>query len=216
MATYPVMEGRSSPPICGIISNMHKFIVLLLAVFAPIALAQRSPSCESAPANAQVVVPQELRKWISIECGEGGHVIGPARGYAWRSNTSGQPLRFPALGPGGVPVISVKGVPMVKSPTATYAPLEGGKLISPHDAFFGKSRIIPIEGDFLIGTNELAAKEKGYAGPYRRGHLLDLLSNQGFEYRLFVLLVDDEPHMIHVVYQMEGKQGKRTVLVTRQ
>jgi len=195
---------------------MRTLIALLLAVFAPFALAQRSPSCESAPANAQVAVPPELAKWIAIECGEGGHVIVPAPGYAWHSNLGGQPLKFAAVGPGGVPVISVKGVPMVKSPTATYAPLEGGKLISPHDAFFVKWRVIPIEGDFLTGTNEIAEKEKGYAGPYRKGYLYDLLSNQGFEYRLFVLLVDNEPQMIHVVYQMEGRQGKRTVLVTRQ
>ncbi|HYN62982.1 MAG TPA: hypothetical protein VES36_00140, partial [Candidatus Limnocylindrales bacterium] len=167
-------------------------------------------------ANAQVVVPPELRKWISIECGEGGHVINPAPGYAWRSNTSGQPLRFPAVGPGGMPVHLVKDVPMVKSPTGTYAPLEGGALISPHDAFFTKSRIIPITGDFLIGANEYAEKQKGYAGrPYRKGYLYDLLSNQGFEYRLFVLLVDNEPHMVNVVFQAEDKLRRLTFLVTK-
>jgi hypothetical protein len=170
---------------------MHRIIVLMLAVFAPIALAQRSPSCESAPASAQVVVPPELAKWISIECGEGGHVINPAPGYAWRAN--GQPVKFPAAGPGGVPVNPVKG-----------------------EAFFAKSRIFPITGDFLVGTNEIASKEKGYAGPYRKGYLYDLLSSQGFEYRLFVLLVDNEPHMIHVVYQTEGQQRRLTLLVTRQ
>jgi len=175
---------------------MRKIIVLTLALFAPIALAQRAPSCESAPANAQVVVPPELRKWISIECGEGGHVIHPAPGYAWRGNSSGQPLIFPAVGPGGVPVDTAKG--------------------APRDAFFAKSRVIPIEGDFLIGTNENAEKQKGYAGPYRKGYLYDLLSNQGFEYRLFVLLVDNEPQMIQVVFQQEAKQRKLTLLVTRQ
>ena len=195
---------------------MRKIVVLTLALFAPIALAQRAPSCESAPANAQVVVPPELRKWISIECGEGGHVIHPAPGYAWRGNSGGQPLIFPAVGPGGVPVNSVKGVLMVKSPTGTYAPLEGGALISPHDAFFAKSRIFPITGDFLVGTNETASKEKGYAGPYRKGYLYDLLSNQGFEYRLSVLLVDNEPHMISVVYQSEDRYRRLTLLVTRQ
>jgi hypothetical protein len=195
---------------------MRKIIVLLLASFAPFALAQRSPSCDSAPANTQVVVPPELAKWISIECGEGGHVIGPAPGYAWRSNISGQPLKFPAEGPGGVPVHMVNGVPMVKSPTGTYAPLEGGKLISPHDAFFAKSRVTPIADDFLIGTNEYAAKQKGYVGPYRKGYLYDLLSNQGFEYRLFVLLVDNEPQMINVVFQAEDKLRRLTLLVTRQ
>jgi hypothetical protein len=195
---------------------MHKIVVLLLAVFAPLALAQRSPSCESAPAGAQVVVPPELGKWIAIECGAGGHVITPAPGYAWRANTNGQPVRFPAVGPAGVPVNSVKGVPMVKSPTGTYAPLEGGELISPHDAFFEKSRIFPITDDFLVGTNETVSKQKGYAGPYRKGYLYDLLSNQGFEYRLFVLLVNDEPQMIHVVFQAEGQQRRLTLLVTRQ
>jgi hypothetical protein len=192
---------------------MRKIVILLLAVFAPIALAQRSPSCESAPADAQVVVPPELVKWIAIECGAGGHVIVPAPGYAWRAN--GQPVKFPAVGPGGVPVNSVKGVPMVKSPTGSYAPLEGGELISPHDAFFAKSRIFPITGEFLAGTNEIASKQKGYAGPYRKGYLYDLLSNQGFEYRLFVLLVENEPHMIHVVFQAEGQQRRLTLLVTR-
>ena len=195
---------------------MRKIIVLLLAVFAPTALAQRSPSCESAPAVSQVVVPPELRKWISIECGEGGHVINPAPGYAWRANSDGRPLKFPAVGPGGVPVNSVKGVLMVKSPTATYAPLEGGELISPHDAFFAQSRIFPITDDFLVGTNETASREKGYAGPYRKGYLYDLQSNQGFEYRLFVLLVDNEPHMINVVFQAEDKYRRLTLLVTRQ
>ena len=195
---------------------MRRFIVLLLAVFAPLALAQRSPSCESAPANAQVVVPPELRKWISIECGEGGHVIGPAPGYAWRANSNGQALKFPALGPGGMPAHQVKGVPMVKSPTGTYAPLDGGALISPHDAFFAKSRVYPITDDFLIGTNETAAKQKGYAGPYRKGYLYDLLSNQGFEYRFFVLLVENEPQMINVVFQAGEKQRTLTLLVTRQ
>jgi len=193
---------------------MRNVIVLMLAVFAPIAPAQRSQSCEAAPASAQVVVPPELGKWISIECGEGGHVINPAPGYAWRAN--GQPVKFPAVGPGGVPVNSVKGVLMVKSPTGTYAPLEGGALVSPHDAFFAKSRIFPITGDFLVGTNEIASKEKGYAGPYGKGYLYDLLSNQGFEYRMFVLLVDNEPHMIHVVFQTEGQQRRLTFLVTRQ
>ena len=193
---------------------MRRFIVLMLALFAPIAFAQRSPSCESAPAGAQVVVPQELAKWISIECGEAGHVVIPAAGYVWRTN--GQQVKFPAVGPGGAPIHSVNGVPMVKSPTGTYALLEGGALISPHDAFFAKSRIFPITGDFLIGTNEIASKQKGYAGPYRKGYLYDLLSNQGFEYRLFVLLVDDEPHMIHVVYQYEGQQRRLTLLVTKQ
>ena len=194
---------------------MRKIIVLLLAVFAPGAFAQPSPSCESAPANAQVVVPPELRRWISIECGEGGHVIGPAPGYAWRANTNGQPLKFPALGPGGVPVTVVNGVPMVKSPTGTYAPLQGGALISPHDAFFAKSRVFPITGDFLVGTNDSLYKEKGYAGPYRKGYLYDLLSNQGFEYRFFVLLVDDEPQMINVVFQTQGERRRLTLLVTR-
>jgi hypothetical protein len=191
---------------------MRNFIVLLLAMFAPFAFAQRSPSCESAPANAQVVVPPELAKWISIECGEDGHVIGPAPGYAWRANSNGQPLKFAAVGPGGVPVNLVKGVPMVKSPTGTYEPIEGRKLISPHDAF----RVIPITDDFLIGTNEYAEKQKGYAGPYRKGYLYDLLSNQGFEYRLFVLLVDNEPQMINVVFQVEDKLRRLTLLVTRQ
>jgi hypothetical protein len=193
---------------------MRKLIVLLLAVFAPVALAQRTPSCESAPAGAQVVVPPELAKWIAIECGESGHVIKPAPGYAWRAN--GQPVKFPAVGPGGVPVNSVKGVPMVKSPTGSYAPLEGGALISPHDAFFAKSRIFPITDDFLVGTNEIVAKQKGYAGPYRKGFLYDLLSNQGFEYRLFVLLADNEPHMIHVVFQTKDQQRRLTLLVTKQ
>jgi hypothetical protein len=195
---------------------MRKIIVLMLAAFVPFALAQRSPSCDSAPANAQVIVPPEVAKWISIECGEGGHVLAPAPGYAWRANSNGQALKFPAVGPGGVPVISVKGVPMVKSPTATYAPMEGGALISPHDAFFAKSRVYPITGDFLVGANETAAKQKGYAGPYRKGYLYDLLSNQGFEYRLFVLLVDNEPQMINVVFQREDQQRTLTLLVTRQ
>ena len=194
---------------------MHKIIALMLAVFAPIALAQRSQSCESAPAGAQVVVPSELAKWISIECGEGGHVIKPAPGYAWRVNSNGQPAKFPAVGPGGVPANLVKGVPMVKSPTGIYAPLEGGARISPHDAFFAKSRVIPITGDFLVGTNDTVSKEKGYAGPYRKGYLYDLLSNQGFEYRLFVLLVDDEPQMIQVVYQTEAERRRLTLLVTK-
>jgi len=192
---------------------MRKFVVLWLVLSAPVAFAQRLPSCESAPAGAQVVVPQELAKWIAIDCGEGGHVVVPARGYDWRSN--GQPVKFPAVGPGGVPVTSVKGVPMVKSPNGTYAPLEGGALISPHDAFFAKSRVFPISGDFLVGTNDSASKQKGYAGPYRAGFLYDLLSNQGFEYRLFVLLKDNEPHMINVVFQTEGQQRRLSLLVTR-
>src|SRR6185369_10246405 len=166
------------------------------------------------PAGAQVVVPPELAKWIAIDCGEGGHVVVPAAGCAWRSN--GQPVRLPAVGPGGVPANLVKGVPMVKSPTGSYAPMEGGALISPHDAFFAKSRVFPITGDFLVGTNESASKEKGYAGPYRAGYLYDLLSNQGFEYRLFVLLKDSEPHMIHVVFQTEGQQRRLSLLVTKQ
>ena len=58
---------------------MRKLIVVLLAFFAPFALAQRSPSCDTAPANAQVIVPPELAKWISIECGDGGHVIAGKR-----------------------------------------------------------------------------------------------------------------------------------------
>src|SRR6185503_20626269 len=101
------MGGQRSLRIRGIDPNM-RIIVLLLVFFAPFALAQRSPTCESAPANAQVVVPPELAKWISIECGEGGHVIGPAPGYAWRSNVNGQQLKFPALGPGGMPAHQVK------------------------------------------------------------------------------------------------------------
>ncbi|MEO8145502.1 MAG: hypothetical protein ABI654_14940 [Betaproteobacteria bacterium] len=195
---------------------MRNIIALLLALVAPIVLAQRSPSCESAPANAQVVVPPELRKWITIDCGDAGHVISPARGYFWRANSGGQPLKFPALGPAGVPVNEVKGVLMVKSPTGTYAPLEGGALISPHDAFFAKSRIFPITDDFLVGTNDAVSRQNGYAGPYRKGYLYDLLSNQGFEYRLFVLLVNDEPHMIDVVFQTTDKYRRITVLVTRQ
>lgn len=170
---------------------MRNIFVLWLAVFAPIALAQPAPSCESAPPGAQVVVPPELRQWIAIECGEGGHVITPAPGYAWRSN--GRPVRFSAAGPDGAPANPAKG-----------------------DAFFEKSRIFPITGDFLVGTNEIVSTQKGYAGPYRKGYLYDLLSNQGFEYRLFVLLVDDEPHMIHVVYQYEGQQRRLTLLVTKQ
>lgn len=174
---------------------MRKILFLLLAVFAPFALAQRSASCESAPAGAQVVVPQELRKWISIECGEGGHVVAPAPGYAWRANSNGVQVRFPAAGPGGLP---------------------GNTAKSPRDAYFEKSRVFPIEGDFLIGSNEIASKEKGYAGPYRKGYLYDLLSNQGFQYRLFVLLVDNEPHMINVVFETDDKQRRLTLLVTRQ
>jgi len=104
----------------------------------------------------------------------------------------------------------------VKSATGSYEPLPGGALISPHDAFFAKSRVTPITDDFLIGTNEIAAKQKGYAGPYRKGYLYDLLSNQGFEYRFFVLLVDNEPQMIRVVYQREDQQRTLTLLVTRQ
>ena len=170
---------------------MRKLLVVLLVAVAPIALAQRSPSCESAPANAQVVVPPELGKWISIECGEGGHVIIPAPGYAWRANSDGRPLKFPAVAPGGAPA-------------------------SPHGAFFAQSRIFPITDDFLLGTNESASKEKGYAGPYRKGYLYDLQSNQGFEYRLFVLLVNNEPHMINVVFQNKDSYRRLTLLVTRQ
>jgi len=169
---------------------MRKIFVLLLVAFAPIALAQRSPSCDSAPANAQVVVPPELRKWISIECGLDGHVINPAPGYAWRANSDGRPLKFPATGTGGAPA-------------------------SPHGAFFAQSRIFPITDDFLVGTNETASREKGYAGPYRKGYLYDLLSNQGFEYRLFVLLVNNEPHMINVVFQTKDSYRRLTLLVTR-
>jgi hypothetical protein len=172
---------------------MRKIIVLLLALVAPVALAQRSPSCDSAPASAQVVVPPELARWISIECGEGGHVVKPAPGYFWRANTNGQQLKFPAVGPEGVPEKPLKG-----------------------EAFFAKSRIFPITDDFLIGTNDAVAKQKGYAGPYRKGYLYDLLSNQGFEYRLFVMLVDNEPHMIDVVYQTTDKYRRVTLLVTRQ
>jgi|CXWL01.1.fsa_nt_gi hypothetical protein len=171
---------------------MRNIVLLLLAV--PLcALAQRSPSCDSAPAASQVVVPQELRKWVAIECGEGGHAVTPAAGYAWRGNTNGAPVRFPAAGPGGTPVNPAKS-----------------------GAYFEKSRIFPIEGDFLVGSNEIASKEKGYAGPYRKGYLYDLLSNQGFQYRLFVLLVDNEPHMVNVVFQTEDRQRKLTFLVTRQ
>ena len=196
---------------------MRLLIVLILAAAAPLAFAQRTPSCESAPPTAQAAVPQELRKWVTIECGEGGHVVAPAPGYAWRANSNGAALKFPALGPGGIPVNTVKGVPMVKSPTGTYAPLPSGALISPHDAFFAKSRVIPIAGDFLTGSNETAAKEKGYAGPYRKGFLYDLLSNQGFEYRLFILFKDDEPHMINVVFQGEDFPLRRlTLLVSKQ
>ena len=170
------------------------FFLLLAVPFCVFdAIAQRAPSCDSAPPNAQVVVPQELRKWIVIECGAGGHVVSAAPGYAWRANSNGAPMRFPVLGPGGVPVNPNKG-----------------------DAYFEKSRVIPIEGDFLIGTNETASKEKGYAGPYRKGYLYDLLSNQGFEYRLFVLLVDNEPHMVNVVFQTEESKRRLTFLVSRQ
>lgn len=172
---------------------MRKIVVLLLAIFAPITLAQRSPSCESAPANAQVVVPPELRKWISIECGEGGHVINPAPGYAWRASSDGRPLKFSAVGPDSVPMSPVKG-----------------------DAFFAQSRIFPITDDFLVGTNDTVSKDKGYAGPYRKGYLYDLQSNQGFEYRLFVLLVGNEPHMINVVFQTKENYRRLTLLVTRQ
>ena len=175
-----------------IIFNMRKIAVLMLALFAPFALAQRSASCESAPAGAQVVVPEELRKWISIECGESGHVVKPAAGYVWRANTGGQPFDFPAVGPGGEPEKPVKGKP-----------------------FFSKSRIFPITDDFLLGTNDAVSKQKGYAGPYHKGYLYDLLSNQGFEYRLFVLLVDNEPHMIDVVFQTTDKYRRVTLLVTR-
>lgn len=174
---------------------MRVIVVLLLALFAPITFAQRSPSCESAPAGAQVVVPAELRKWIAIDCGEGGPAVVPATGYAWRANSNGAPVKLPAAGPGGVPVNPAKGNP-----------------------FFEKSRIFPIEGEFLVGTNETVSKEKGFAGPYRKGYLYDLLSNQGFEYRLFVMLVNDEPQMIQVIFHIAGdpQQRRLTLLVTRQ
>ncbi len=171
---------------------MRKVLLLLLAV--PLcAFAQRSPSCDSAPANAQVVVPQELRKWIQIECGENGHVIGPTAGYAWRANTNGIEVKFPALGSRDAPIDAARG-----------------------GAYFEKSRVIPIEGDFLIGSNEIASKQKGYAGPYRKGYLYDLLSNQEFEYRLFVMLRDNEPHMVNVLMLTKDKERRLTFLVSRQ
>lgn len=172
---------------------MRIIIVLFLVSFAPFAFAQRSPSCESAPPGAQVVVPLELRKWIVIECGENGHAVAPAPGYTWRANTNGVEVKFPALGPGGTTVNPGKGA-----------------------AYFEKSRVIPIEGDFLIGSDEIASKQKGYAGPYHKGYLYDLLSNQEFEYRLFVMLRDNEPHMVNVLMLTKDKERRLTFLVTRQ
>ena len=110
----------------------------------------------------------------------------------------------------------VKGVPMVKSPTGTYAPLPGGALISPHDAFFAKERVTPVTGDFLVGTNETLSKLKGYAGPYAKGVLYDLLSNQGFEYRLYVMFKGEEPQFVRVVFQNEQVQRELTLSFVKQ
>jgi hypothetical protein len=188
-------------------------IFLLLFAAPVLAFAQSSASCAGAPADAITEVPAAISQWLTVECGEFGHVLSPAPGYQWRANSNGRSLDFPALGLGRIPANSVEGIPLVVSRTGAYRPLVGGKLMSPHDAFFSKSQLTPMEGELLGAANVEASKQAGYAGPYLSGFLFDVLSNQGFQYRVYVLVKDAQPHLVMAFFETPRQQRKQVTLL---
>ncbi|MGC1175940.1 hypothetical protein [Polaromonas sp.] len=193
-------------------------IIFPLLFAAPVlAFAQGSASCVGAPADAITAVPSVISQWLTVECGEFGHVLSPAPGYRWRANSNGRALDFPALGLGRIPANNVDGIPLVVGRTGAYPPLLGGKLMSPHDAFFSKSQLTLMEGELLNAANVEASKQAGYAGPYSNGFLFDVLSNQGFQYRVYILAKDAQPHMVLAFFEAPRQHRKQvTLLVTKQ
>ena len=193
-------------------------ILFPLLIAAPaLAFAQGSASCAGAPVDAITAVPPAISQWLTVECGEFGHILSPAPGYQWRANSNGRALNFPALGLGRIPANIVNGIPLVVGRTGAYPPLVGGTLMSPHDAFFSKSQLTAMEGVLLNAANVEASKQVGYAGPYSNGFLFDVLSNQGFQYRIYILAKDAQPHLILAFFEAPQQHRKQvTLLVSKQ
>jgi len=74
-----------------------------------------------------------------------------------------------------------------------------------------------MEGELLSAANREASKQAGYAGPYPSGFLYDVLSNQGFQYRVYILLQDGQPHLMLAFFEIPRQQPKQvTLLVSKQ
>jgi hypothetical protein len=191
---------------------IHRVIALMLTLALPqLSHAQTVDTCEDAPTETSVIVPEVLRNWMSISCGSRGHTLFPSRDYVWLSD-DGRSLNFPALGPGGVPAVTVDGAALVIGRGGAYAPLVGGGLMSKHDAFFSKTKFYVMSGELLEVANATVSKEKAFVGPYAEGYILDLLSNQGFGYRLYLFVKDGNLRQIYAQFDMPRKNSLRLPL----
>ena len=192
----------------------HLFTLLLITGLCASGTAAQ-PRCDGAPEDAVLSVPKELSSWMQLECTERGHRLRPTIGYAWEANTSGRQLTFPALGAGGIPANRIQGIPVVVGRSGVYPPLVGGNLMSPHDAYFKWSRLTPMKEELLSAANAEIEGQPGTSGPYEAGYLLDLLSNQTFEYRLYILMRANEPQVIIAMYNVPRQSPLKVVLLVR-
>lgn len=183
------------------------FFVLTL-FFAKAAIS----NCAGAPAGAILEVPTPLQTLFQIECTNKGHILAPIQGKKFVALMNKAEMTFPALGISGVPANVMAGTPVVVTKNGVYPPIVGGTLTSPHDAYFAQNQLTKMEGELLAVANKAAQSFLPSPQTYNSGYLYDLLSNQVFQYRLYVLYRENKPAVIYASYETRHSPPKAVLI----
>jgi hypothetical protein len=73
-----------------------KWALLTLLASSAHALAAEEPSCEAAPKDAVLAIPEPVDQWAKIACTPSGHVVTFTPSYGWFSHSSKKLISFSA------------------------------------------------------------------------------------------------------------------------
>lgn len=148
---------------------------------------QPPQNCESAPADAMLLLPAPAGYWARIVCTETGHALAPADGDAWEIHQDSR------LG----------GIPAARNPA-------GG----PNDWYFVKASVKETTGSDEDWAKQLFERRAGFPMPDGAGqtYALDLADNKGNLMRVYVFLGEEGP--IAGVACLHGCDETVTVTVT--